>query len=81
MITAFVRGRVNDVYTKDWEVDNKKGTSYIVNIYQGDGNSEEINVTQQTFPFYHDMIGKEVELECKFFSKGKYNLKVVEDVQ
>lgn len=78
MITGIVKGVLNDCFTKDWEVDGNKGTSYVLNVYQGNGVNEQVKVAKDVFPFYKDMLNKEVELECELYlAKGsRYNLKV-----
>lgn len=72
-----VEGQLMKAKKKDYEFEGKKGTSYKLDIYDGD-RLETVSVSAEVYAEHKNMIGDEVSLECSIFSKS-YNLKHIED--
>lgn len=71
-----VTGQVMDVVSKEYEFNEKKGTSHKVVVYE-EGKVYNIVIKEGDINQFVELIGSNVNLECDIFVKGTYNLKLV----
>ncbi|MVX63852.1 hypothetical protein GKZ28_09110 [Clostridium chromiireducens] len=74
---VIVEGQLMKAKKNDYEFDGKKGTSYKLDIY-ADDRLESVSVSADTFAEYKDLVGNDVTLECKIYSRD-YKLKHIEE--
>lgn len=74
---AIIQGQLMKVKKKDYEFEGKKGTSYKLDVYDGD-RIESVSVSADVYSEYKDMVSESITLICSVFAKS-YNLKHIEE--
>lgn len=74
---VIVDGQLMKAKKNDYKFEGKKGTSYKLDIY-ADDRLETVAVSADVYAEYKDLVGSEVSLECKIYSKD-YKLKHIEE--
>lgn len=77
MLKVTVAGQLMKAKKKDYDFDGNKGTSFKLDIYDGDA-IQSVSVPADVYAEHKDCIGDDIELLCNCFAKS-YNLKLVTD--
>lgn len=71
-----LKGKVMEVFSKEYDFNGVKGVTHKVAIYK-DGKIYNVTIDQKEISQFEELKNQDVEINCKIFIKGSYNLRMV----
>lgn len=74
-----VKGLLLDCDFEEWSFEDKKGIRYYCTVKDDNKRLIQFKIDETDYPYFTELVGTNITVNCKIYIKGSYSLKVVGD--